>query len=193
MQEKDVLNAKINKYSDREELWTKLFYVSLVFLFLIIVLGLFVDTVYKYYLEIGAAIFMVFSRIVLQIYQYLYETKLVKLAKENNTLDTLNGFKSNNDISNKNMTINYVLEGKYKNRKIRGGSTLDIDVDLVPLNKRYISSHTIIDETNKDQYSFWKGALGVALLGDIGVIAGMGGKNKKNTLSQSSGKTERSL
>lgn len=78
--------------------------------------------------------------------------------------------------------INYVLEGKYKNRKILGGSTLDIDVELEPLNKRYISSYTVIDETNKDQYSFWKGALGVALLGGVGAIAGIRGKNKKEYL-----------
>lgn len=78
--------------------------------------------------------------------------------------------------------INYVLEGKYKNRKILGGSTLDIDIDWMPLNKRYISSYTIIDETNKDQYSFWKGALGVALFGGIGAVAGIGGKNKKEYL-----------
>lgn len=78
--------------------------------------------------------------------------------------------------------INYVLEGKYKNRKILGGSTLDIDVELEPLNKRYISSYTVIDETNKDQYSFWKGALGVALLGGVGAIAGINGKNKKEYL-----------
>ena len=63
------------------------------------------------------------------------------------------------------MNKNYVVEGKYKNRKILGGSSLDIDVELQPLNKRYISSYTVIDESNKDQYSFWKGALGVALFG----------------------------
>ena len=49
-------------------------------------------------------------------------------------------------------------------------------------SKKTISSYTIIDETNKDQYSFWKGALGVALLGGWGAIAGLGGKNKKEYL-----------
>ncbi len=80
--------------------------------------------------------------------------------------------------------INYVLEGKYKSKKILGGSILDIDIDidLMPIVKRYISSYTIIDETNKDQYSFWKGALGVALLGNIGAIVGIGGKNKMEYL-----------
>lgn len=80
------------------------------------------------------------------------------------------------------MNKNYVVEGKYKNRKILGGSSLDIDVELQPLNKRYISSYTIIDESNKDQYSFWKGALGVALLGGLGAIAGVKGKKKKEYL-----------
>ena len=80
------------------------------------------------------------------------------------------------------MNKNYVVEGKYKNRKILGGSSLDIDVELQPLNKRYISSYTVIDESNKDQYSFWKGALGVALFGGLGAIAGVNGKKKKEYL-----------
>lgn len=41
-----------------------------------------------------------------------------------------------------------------------------------------VISYTVIDETNKDQYSFWKGALGVALLGGLGAIAGVRGKKK---------------
>lgn len=77
---------------------------------------------------------------------------------------------------------NYVMEGKYKDRKILGGSTLDIDVEFCPLTKRYISSYTVIDETNKDQYSFWKGALGVALFGGFGAVAGIHGKKRKEYL-----------
>ena len=72
---------------------------------------------------------------------------------------------------------NIVLEGKYKNSKIRGGSSMWIE--SVPICSRYISSYTLIDESNKDQYSFWKGALGVALFGGIGAIAGVKGKSKK--------------
>lgn len=80
--------------------------------------------------------------------------------------------------------INIVLEGKYKNESIKlmswkGDSWLEIDGGLT---KRYISSYTVIDETNKDQYSFWKGALGVALLGGIGAVAGIHGKKKKEYL-----------
>lgn len=80
------------------------------------------------------------------------------------------------------MNKNYVVEGKYKNRKILGGSSLDIDVELQPLSKRYISSYTVIDESNKNQYSFWKGALGVALFGGLGAVAGVNGKKKKEYL-----------
>jgi len=80
------------------------------------------------------------------------------------------------------MNKNYVVEGKYKNRKILGGSSLDIDVELQPLSKTYISSYTVIDESNKDQYSFWKGALGLALFGGLGAIAGVNGKKKKEYL-----------
>lgn len=76
--------------------------------------------------------------------------------------------------------INYVVEGKYKNKKIvNAGDMLLLDGGLT---KRYISSYTVIDETNKDKYSFWKGALGVALLGGWGAVAGLGGKNKKEYL-----------
>lgn len=76
--------------------------------------------------------------------------------------------------------INSVLEGKYKNKRITCGTQLRVELD--PLNKRYISSYTVIDESNKDQYSFWKGALGVALFGGIGAVAGISGKNKKEYL-----------
>ena len=76
--------------------------------------------------------------------------------------------------------INYVVEGKYKKEKITGWTLLRTYSS--PFSKRYISSYTVIDETNKDQYSFWKGALGVALLGGFGAIAGVGGKKKKEYL-----------
>lgn len=78
------------------------------------------------------------------------------------------------------VNINYVIEGQYKNEKISGGTLLRTASS--PFSKRYIYSYTVIDETNKDQYSFWKGALGVALLGGYGAIAGLGGKNKKEYL-----------
>lgn len=76
-------------------------------------------------------------------------------------------------------TINIVLEGKNKGTKITGGTMLYANGWL---SKNNISSYTVIDESNKDQYSFWKGALGVALFGSIGAVAGISGKNKKEYL-----------
>ncbi len=83
--------------------------------------------------------------------------------------------------------INSILEGKYKNKKIIDTSILkisnaEINGSNYPLSKFTISSYTVMNESNKDQYSFWKGALGVALFGGIGAVAGIGGKNKKEYL-----------
>lgn len=76
--------------------------------------------------------------------------------------------------------VNVVLEGRYK------GEWICIKKDCIEINgnvtKNRISSYTVIDETNKDQYSFWKSALGVALLGGWGAVAGLGGKKKKEYL-----------
>ena len=79
--------------------------------------------------------------------------------------------------------INKVLEGANKGNKIYNISTdkclSQSGWDFKP---PYISSYTVIDESNKDQYSFWKGALGVALFGRLGAIAGVNGKKKKEYL-----------
>lgn len=87
---------------------------------------------------------------------------------------------------NMGKNINYVLEGKYKNEKISGYKEISVNTSEYiggrSLSKKQITSYTVIDETNKEQYSFWKGALGVALLGRWGAIAGLGGKNKKEYL-----------
>lgn len=76
------------------------------------------------------------------------------------------------------MSKNYVVEGKYKGTKINCGLDI-IWVETTPshdMNKMYISSYTVLDETNKEEYSFWKGALGVALFGSAGAITGAKGK-----------------
>ncbi len=82
--------------------------------------------------------------------------------------------------------INIVLEGKYKELKISGYKEISVQTPEYiggrTLNSSHISSYTVIDETNKDQYSFWKGALGVALFGGVGAIAGIKGKSKKEYL-----------
>lgn len=79
--------------------------------------------------------------------------------------------------------VNIVLEGKFKGEEVYGSTFSDgFRINTWSVNKESISSYTVIDETNKDQYSFWKGALGVALLGGWGAVAGIGGKNKKEYL-----------
>ena len=79
-------------------------------------------------------------------------------------------------------TKNIVLEGKYKNIRLRGDSCNLRIRDTITINKQSVKSYTVIDESNKDQYSFWKGALGVALLGGIGAVAGLRGKKNKEYL-----------
>ena len=76
--------------------------------------------------------------------------------------------------------VNVVLEGRYKGEKIVYSSKQV--VIHWGIDKSVISSYTVIDETNKDQYSFWKGSLGVALFGGIGAIAGLKGKKSKEYL-----------
>lgn len=77
-------------------------------------------------------------------------------------------------------SINVVLEGRHKGNKIYvSHNTLThsgLGWDFEP---PYVTSYTVIDESNKDQYSFWKGALGVALFGGLGAIAGVKGKKSK--------------
>ncbi len=76
--------------------------------------------------------------------------------------------------------INHILEGKYKDEKLTCGSLLYADSS--PLSKYYISSYTLIDESNKEEYSFLKGALGAAFFGGLGAVAGIGGKSRKEYL-----------
>lgn len=73
--------------------------------------------------------------------------------------------------------INVVLEGRFK------GEWVCIKKDCIEINgdvtKNRVASYEVIDESNSSKYSFWKGAMGVALLGGIGAIAGIGGKKKE--------------
>ena len=83
------------------------------------------------------------------------------------------------------LTINYVLEGEGKDNRIyniklpSGREYLGI-AGTNDLEKRTVKSYQVLDENNKDtsEYSYWKGALGVALLGGLGAVAGIGGKKK---------------
>lgn len=74
--------------------------------------------------------------------------------------------------------VNIVLEGRYKNTSISIHKDC-LQISGTKLVKDPIISYELIDETNKNKYSFWKGALGVALLGGIGAVAGIGGKKKE--------------
>lgn len=56
--------------------------------------------------------------------------------------------------------INSVLVGKYKNAKIHGYKEISVQIPGYigrrSINKSNISFCTVIDETNKSQYSIWK-------------------------------------
>lgn len=77
--------------------------------------------------------------------------------------------------------INVVLEGRFKGSGICSYKEC-IGTFGIKFTKDIVNSYTVIDETNKDQYSIWKGALGVALLGGFGAVAGVGGKKEKEYL-----------
>ena len=79
--------------------------------------------------------------------------------------------------------INVVLEGDGKGSTIYNSSICGLtQVGGRPFKASEIASYTLIDESNQDQYSFWKGALGVVLLGGFGAIAGLKGKKKTEYL-----------
>lgn len=79
-------------------------------------------------------------------------------------------------------TVNVVLEGEWKGKEVYYTSQQIRIVSGLPIGKDTVDSYVVIDETNKDQYSFWKGALGVALLGGLGAIAGVRGKKRTEYL-----------
>ena len=81
--------------------------------------------------------------------------------------------------------INTILEGKYKGKKIYLFSYKNnLETSGLGWNftKNNISSYTVIDESNKEEYSFWKGALGTVFFGGLGAIAGINGKSRKEYL-----------
>lgn len=80
--------------------------------------------------------------------------------------------------------INKVIEGEYKGHKLYNFSKEKYISQSggYKFTPAHIASYTVIDETNKDQYSFWKGALGVALFGGLGAVAGVRGKKQTEYL-----------
>lgn len=79
-------------------------------------------------------------------------------------------------------TVNVILEGWGKGKEVYQRKNLLEVVGVWSLYKPYVTSYTLINENNKSQYSFWKGALGVALLGGVGAVAGIGGKKTSEYL-----------
>ncbi len=78
--------------------------------------------------------------------------------------------------------VNYVMEGTHKGHpvfKTKDNQYLKICVEL---DKLRVASYEVIDETNRESYSMWKGALGAALFGGLGAVAGIRGKSKKEYL-----------
>ncbi|MGN0407913.1 MAG: hypothetical protein ACI4EJ_06625 [Bacteroides sp.] len=77
--------------------------------------------------------------------------------------------------------INIVLEGKFKGKKVLNTS-YGLCIGTWCADKSSVSAYTVIDETAKEEYSFWQGALGEVLFGDMGAILGIGGKQTKEYL-----------
>lgn len=77
------------------------------------------------------------------------------------------------------MAKNYVLKGKYKDEKIKDGLDClyfpNVDHGLW-ITKKRVSSYTLIDKTEKSEYSFWKGMMGMAMYGDGGSVFGIDGE-----------------
>ena len=76
---------------------------------------------------------------------------------------------------------NVILEGCGKGDSIWQHKSY-LTTHVLELHKPYVTSYTLINENNKSQYSFWKGALGVVLLGGVGAVAGIGGKKTSEYL-----------
>lgn len=76
--------------------------------------------------------------------------------------------------------VNYVLEGKYKNKKIDKGSYLF--VHGVSFSKYNISSYKVINEANISQFSGWKALMGISALGSVGMALGIDGESSKEYL-----------
>ena len=82
--------------------------------------------------------------------------------------------------------INYVLAGKYKDKKIYETGFLNIkDVEGqvgYPISKHTISSYQVMDETTVSQFSGWKSLMGMSAFGTVGMTLGIDGENKKEYL-----------
>lgn len=78
---------------------------------------------------------------------------------------------------------NCVLKGEFEGKKIECGTKYlwmwDAKKDF---RKYFISSYTVIDQTERSEYDFWKGMMGMAMFGDGGSVFGIDGKKTKEYL-----------
>ena len=79
--------------------------------------------------------------------------------------------------------VNCVLEGEYKNYKIRRGSDcpwIDVDNKIINLNKGNIDTYDVITEekVKSGTSAILRGLVGTAIFGPIGAIAGYSAKTK---------------
>ena len=79
--------------------------------------------------------------------------------------------------------VNYVMEGTHKDYPVyKSTDKKHLKLGGVELDKLLVASYEVIDEMNRESYSMWKGALGAALFGGLGAVAGIRGKSKKEYL-----------
>jgi len=168
-------------YDKKQKLWNKLFFVSLLIEVATIIISciLPINNINEptSYIVIALLFLIIFTFFMSYIYRKNYNKLFNKLHHSNQSKTT--------DFATPTQTtsspaINYIVGGKYVNEFITC-TTMLYTSSSPYFNKHSISSYTILDSSNKDsnEYSFWKGALGVALLGDIGAIAGINGKKIK--------------
>lgn len=80
---------------------------------------------------------------------------------------------------------NYVLEGEYKDKKIRQGHILRVINDEqigFPLSKYTVASYEVINEETVSQFSAWKALMGMSALGSVGMVWGIDGDSRKEYL-----------
>lgn len=169
--------SKLQLYDKKQKLFNILFFISLLIEFTIFILSSIspINNIKEIlsYVAITLIFMILFTFFLSYFYRKKYNTLNSKLHHSS---------KNKSDFTTPTQatplpTINYIVGGKYINEPITCAAMLYTNSSPY-FNKHSISSYTVLDAANKDSYefSFWKGALGVALFGDIGVIAGIGGQ-----------------
>ncbi|HHT97440.1 MAG TPA: hypothetical protein GXZ90_06070 [Clostridiales bacterium] len=82
--------------------------------------------------------------------------------------------------------MSYVMNGKYKDKKVKNniGNVVYIQPnifgDWIRLDKNTLAKYEVIteDTVKSGSSAILRGAVGVALLGGVGVLAGLSAKNK---------------